>query len=196
MLKEIFNFIVSIRINFKDRYRPFYRKIQALSIYEKTLGRAKIARTAILGERKLIKLAPFSHIKDYVIIKTWDNPVVIGRYTQINPFCVIYGGSGVFIGNDCMIAPHCMLASGNHDYKQLEKPMRFAGSFTKGPIVIEDDVWIAANCTIADGVHIGKGAVIGANSLVIRDVAPYDIVGGVPAKILGNRKTVAKGDKN
>ena len=81
-----------------------------------------------------------------------------------------------------------MIAAGNHDYKQTSTPMRFAGTLTRGPITIADDVWVGANCTIADGVTIGTGAVIGANSLVTKDVQPFDIVVGVPAVVVSNRK--------
>ncbi len=147
-----------------------------------------ISKTAILKDRKLINIKKNAEIQDYVIIKTFHNPVVIGEFTQINPFTVIYGGSGVYIGDNVMIAPHCMIAAGNHDYKQIKKPMRFAGTLSKGPIIIENNVWIGANCTIVDGVKIGREAIIGANSVVTKNVAPYDIVGGVPAKIIGNRK--------
>ena len=147
-----------------------------------------VDKTAILEKKSLVIIKDFAEIKEYVIIKTFANPVVIGKYTQLNPFTVIYGGSGVYIGDNVMIAPHCTIAAGDHDFKQLEKPMRFSGSITKGPIIIEDNVWIGANVTITDGVRIGKDTVVAANSVVTKDVSPFDIVGGVPAKIIGNRK--------
>lgn len=150
-----------------------------------------IHETAQLEKIELIEIKDNAEIKDYVIIRTYNNPVKIGANTQINPFTVIYGGSGVYIGDNVMIAPHCTIASGNHNYKQLEKPMRFAGNLTKGPIIIEDDVWIGANCTITDGAIIKKGAVIAANSAVIKIVDEYDIVGGVPAEKIANRKSLA-----
>ena len=56
-----------------------------------------------------------------------------------------------------------------------------------GEIVIEDDVWIAANCTITPGTRIGHGAVVGAGAVVTRDVEPYAIVGGVPARVIKQR---------
>lgn len=146
-----------------------------------------VKKTAIIRDRRLVKIAATAEIGDYVIINAFNNPVEIGEHSQINPFTVIYGHDSVHIGKNVMVAPHCMISSGNHDFKQLEVPMRFAGTLSKGPIVIEDNVWIGANCTITDGVKIGHDAVVGANSLVNKDVAPYDIVGGVPAKTLGNR---------
>jgi len=151
-----------------------------------------IRPTAILEPRRLIKIGHKALICDYVIIRSPENPVVIGAFCQINPFTVIYGGSGVHIGDNVMIAPHCMIAAGDHDFRQIEKPIRFAGNLSKGPIVIEDNVWIGANCTITDGVRIGRDAVVGAGSVVTHDVAPYDIVAGVPARVIGNRRLLAR----
>lgn len=147
-----------------------------------------VHKSAILEKKELITIKKSAEIQEYVIIRTFENTVSIGEFTQINPFTVIYGGSGVSIGNNVMIAPHCMIAAGDHDFQQTERPMRFAGSISKGPIVIEDNVWIGANCTITSGVRIGRDAVVAANSVVTKDVNPYEIVGGVPAKLIGNRK--------
>jgi acetyltransferase-like isoleucine patch superfamily enzyme/predicted SAM-dependent methyltransferase len=164
-----------------------YIKFHFKKMLSNKLRNYYIDSTAQLEKKNLIKIGKNAEIKDYVIIRTYSNLVKIGEYSQINPFTVIYGGGGVDIGNNVMIAPHCMIAGGNHNYKQTEKPMRFAGGFSKGSIVIEDNVWIGANCTITDGVHIGRDAVIGANSVLNKDVEPYSIVGGTPAKYLGNR---------
>ena len=93
--------------------------------------------------------------------------------------------SNLFIGNYCSIAGTVQfLLSGNHPYKGLSSfPF---GSFysnnekheTKGDIVVDDDVWIAEKSVILSGVHIGKGAIIAAGSIVAKDVPPYAIVGG------------------
>jgi galactoside O-acetyltransferase len=146
-----------------------------------------IDRTARLHDRRVIRLAKGALITEGVIIRAHEHLVSVGEHSQIGPYTVILGGVGVTIGNMVMIGPHCVLAAGSHDFVQTEKPMRFAGNLARGPIVIEDDVWIGANCTITDGVRIGRGAVVGANSVVTRDVAPYDIVGGAPARAIGNR---------
>jgi acetyltransferase-like isoleucine patch superfamily enzyme len=148
-----------------------------------------IHRTALIHDRREVRLGEGAQIWEYVIIRKGYADVTIGPHSQIGPFTVIFSGSGVSIGDNVMIGPHCVIASGNHDFKQTEKPMRFASDISKGPIIIEDNVWIGANCTITDGVRIGREAVIAANSVVTKDVAPFDMVGGVPAKILGNRKS-------
>ena len=147
-----------------------------------------IDKTASLKSKKMIKIGKYAEIQEYVIIRAFNKPITIGRYTQINPFTVIYGFNEVVIGNEVMIAPHCMIVSGSHNYKQTDISMRFAKEFTKGPIIIEDGVWIGANSTILDGVRIGNNAVVAANSVVTKDVLPYEIVGGAPAKKIRNRK--------
>jgi maltose O-acetyltransferase len=149
--------------------------------------RVTIHRTARLSHRRNIRLGRRALICEYAIIRGGDALVEIGHFSQIGPFTVIFSGSGVTIGDNVMIGPHCCIASGGHDFHQVEKPMRFAGNLTKGPIVIEDNVWIGANVTVSDGVRIGRDAVVGAGSVVTKDVAPFDIVAGVPARVMGNR---------
>ncbi len=140
--------------------------------------RVQVDRTARLSPRRQIRLGKRVAIQEYVIIRAGDNAVEIGPFSQVGPFTVILSGSGVSIGANVMIGPHCVLAAGNHDYRQLARPMRFAGDLSRGPIVIEDNVWVGANVTITDGVRIGRDAVVGANSVVTKDVAPFDIVCG------------------
>lgn len=150
--------------------------------------RPRISRTAILRGRRMIDLAPGCEVMHGVIVHAHRAHVRLGKRSQLNPYTIIYGGSGVTIGNNVMIAPHCVLAAGNHDHRQLDQPMRTAPSISRGPILIEDDVWVGAHCTITDGVTIGRGAVVGANSVVTRDVPAYAIVAGVPAKVIGDRR--------
>lgn len=99
------------------------------------------------------------------------------------------------IGNYCSIAPECIfLTGGEHRYNGLSTyPFRVKlglgenESITRGPIVVEDDVWIGFRATVMSGVRIGKGAVVAAGAVVTKDVPPYAIVGGVPAKVIKYR---------
>jgi len=159
------------------------------NVVKKILKRDKpyfIHPTAILNVSQLT-IGQHTQICEYVIIRDHGH-LTLGDYVQLGPFCVIFPGGGITIGNNVMIGPHCVFAAANHDYVQTEVPIRFSGAVSKGPIVIEDNVWISANCTITDGVTIGHDAVIGANSVVTKDVKPYEIVGGTPARHLGFRK--------
>lgn len=114
--------------------------------------------------------------------------VSIGKNSSIsNNTCVSGAVAGVLIGNDVMIAPGCCINAFDHGTKLDAGPM-IEQANNEAPVVIENDVWIAANCTITKGVTIGTGAIVAANSVVTKDVAPYSIVGGVPAKLIGMRK--------
>ncbi len=94
---------------------------------------------------------------------------------------------GIVFGNNILIGPYSIIHSGNHKFQDPAIPIYKQG-FAFKQITIEDDVWIAARCTILSGVTLGKGSVIAAGSVVIKDVLPYTIVGGVPAKIIGHRE--------
>lgn len=93
----------------------------------------------------------------------------------------------VTIGNDVMMGPDCMLFTANHTVSDPTIPMRRQGFDAPRPIVIEDDVWIGARVIILPGVRVGKGSVIGAGSVVTRDVEPYSIVAGNPARFIRSR---------
>ena len=132
-----------------------------------------------------------SVIDDFVKIKHVGvaGHIEIGSNVFLNSFTVIYSGNGVTIGNDTAIGPNCSIVPINHRFDArdvLIKNQRFAES--KGGIVIEDDVWIGAGVTILDGARIRKGAVIGAGSLVNKEVPEYSINFGVPCRTVGYRK--------
>ena len=85
----------------------------------------------------------------------------------------------VTIADNVMIAPNVVIAGGRHGLERTGVPMYFQKGDSKGGIVIGSDVWIAGNCSINDGVKIGNGAVIGAGSVVTKDVEDYAIVAGI-----------------
>ena len=124
--------------------------------------------------------------------------IKVGKHTygdiNINDFNPTTGKSKIIIGNYCSLGKNTVfLLGGGHYYNKistfpfLNKAYGVEESLDKGNIVIEDDVWIGMNVTIMSGVKISRGAVIGTNSLVTKNVPPYAIVGGVPAKIIKYR---------
>ena len=118
-------------------------------------------------------------------VNIWGSEFKIGDNVQINPGTSLYGN--IEIGNNVMIAPNCMLASGNHGIKDNGEPMIIQKCTSKGKIIIEDDVWIGANSVILDGVTIKTGAVVGGGSVVTKNIPSKAIVAGNPAKIIKNR---------
>lgn len=110
----------------------------------------------------------------------------LGKYIFINHNTVFSTPHGMKIGNFVMIGPYCLFASVKHGFEDWKKPMIFQ-PVSEAPITIENDVWIGAKVTIIGGVTIGNGAIVAAGSVVTKDVEPYSIVGGVPAKLIRYR---------
>lgn len=112
----------------------------------------------------------------------------IGDGTTIQPGCVfaVYKGT-IALGKEVQIAPHCGFYPYNHgmstDLSMKQQPL-----YSRGGIHIEDDVWLGYGVVVLDGVRIGKGAVIGAGSVVTRDIPPGVIAAGVPAKVIKERE--------
>ncbi|MDZ7921989.1 acyltransferase [Rhodoferax sp.] len=107
----------------------------------------------------------------------------------INSGCVLYTGQGIHIGNHVAIAANCTFAPVNHAYKDKSRLIREQGFLPgKGGIVIEDDVWIGANCVLLDGTVLGRGCVLGAGSVVSGELAAYTVYAGQPLRVVGERQ--------
>lgn len=102
-------------------------------------------------------------------------------FALVNYNCVILDTSPVHIGKNAFIAPGVCLACAGHG---IIPSQRAEGVSTSSPITLEDDVWIGANATVIGGVTIGKGSIIGAGSVVVRDIPQGVIAVGNPAKVL------------
>jgi maltose O-acetyltransferase len=102
----------------------------------------------------------------------------IGNHSRINHNCFLNASAQITIGNFCSISPGCQLHTGGLD---LREPYRVRKHIL-APITLEDGVWICSGSVITKGVTIGRGAVIAANSVVTKDVPPFQMYGGVPAQ--------------
>lgn len=126
-------------------------------------------------------------IEDFAVISTSSGNIRIGNNFSIQTSSTIYGGGGLAIGNDVMIASNVVIVPANHIFGRIGTPIREQGSTMKG-IAISDDVWIGAGCRILDGVKIGKGSIIGAGTVLTKSVPEYSIVVGIPGKVIKRRK--------
>ena len=110
----------------------------------------------------------------------------IGAGTYINRSTILDAFKELHIGRDVMIGPHCYFTDANHGttagFSVKSQPMCLA------PVIVEDEAWIGAHVTVLPGVHIGKGAVIGAGAVVTRDVPAGAVAHGVPARVMYQRK--------
>jgi virginiamycin A acetyltransferase len=138
-----------------------------------------------------ITIGPRAVIDSFVKIKPAGGAgdVVIGEGSHINAGTVIYTGHGVSIGKGVLIAANCTLAPANHEFARGEIPIAEQGfKASRGGIIIEDDVWIGANCVILDGAIIRKGAVIGAGAVVRGEFAANTVYAGNPLREIGQRR--------
>lgn len=146
---------------------------------------------------KLVEKPKYKELKE----KLFSEMVSVGKFTYgITPNNVVFfneGDAKIIIGKFCSIASGVkFMAGGEHDFKRvstfpfskkMNKLLNKQESFSKGEIKIGNDVWIGTDAIILSGVNIGDGAVIAARSVVVKNIPPYAIVGGNPAKIIKMR---------
>lgn len=110
----------------------------------------------------------------------------IGDNSGVGINCILQGK--VSIGDNVMMGPEVWIYTRNHKHSDVDIPMKEQGFETEKPVSIGNDIWIGSRVTILPGVNVGDGAIIGTGSVVTKDVPPYTIVGGNPAKVLKSRK--------
>ncbi len=136
-----------------------------------------------------VELGPRVHIyRDTVIEIGYGGSVIIGEFTHIQGRCNLKGFlEDLVIGSNVQMAPGCAFSPYDHNYDDLTRPIWAQGLRSKGPIIVEDDVWLGLDVKVLDGVTIGRGAIVGAGAVVTRDIPPYAIAVGVPARVVGYR---------
>lgn len=148
--------------------------------FEKEVHLMRYPKNISLGDNMVLKSgARICACNEQAIIS-------IGARTTFGYHSFIFASAKVEIGSDCLIAPFVYIVDSDHtidkDKKINQQPNQSA------PIYIGNDVWIGTGAKILKGVHIGDGAVVAAGALVKENVAPYSIVGGIPAKKISERK--------
>lgn len=116
--------------------------------------------------------------------------VIIGNNFYANHNVNINGGhhqATIKIGDDVLIGPNVCIYAYNHNFENLEIPIKLQGYY-EADVIIEEDVWIGSNSVILPGVKIGKGSIIGAGSVVTKNIPPFTIAAGCPAKVIKKRE--------
>ncbi|NCI45548.1 acyltransferase [Sediminibacterium soli] len=126
-----------------------------------------------LGERSIIE--------DFSTVNNGSGDVIIGHHTLVGMSNVIIGP--VTLGNNIILAQHVVISGLNHIYEDALRPIADQHVRT-APVVVEDDCWIAANVVITAGVTIGRHSVVAAGSVVTKNVPPFSIAAGNPARLI------------
>lgn len=133
-----------------------------------------------------IKFGNNVDINRNVYLGAFGDRFEVGDRTQFNRNALVDGRGSIRIGNDVLIGPYAQLISYQHRFSDVTRPINQQG-FELAEIVIEDDVWIGAGAIVLAGVTIGRGSIIGAGAVVTHSCPHYSILGGVPARIIGQR---------
>lgn len=175
----------------KGEARPrLWVKLFLNRFFHKRLKGSKVrrARMDVLPFNKF-NLGINSVIEDYCTVNNGVGDVVIGDNTLIGIGNVLIGP--VTIGSNVIFAQNIVASGLNHEYKDPAVPIRFQ-DVTTAAIVVEDDCWIAANAVLTAGITIGKHSVIAAGAVVTKDIPPYSVAVGNPAKVIKTYDTVKK----
>jgi acetyltransferase-like isoleucine patch superfamily enzyme len=122
------------------------------------------------------------------VIQCKTDSLTLGNRVDIGCNTILSSGNGIFIGDSVLIAGNCYIGGGRYVTDRIDIPMMEQGVYSKGPVVIGDDVWLGAGAIVLDGVRIGKGCVIGAGALVTKDLPDYSVAVGVPAQVVRKRE--------
>lgn len=162
------------------RFLFYSYKFEHLS-YKCSLGK----RFEVVGNIK-IQIEEGAVIRDNVLF-AGNGILVLKKNAVINNNIVIAAYERIEVGQNVMIGAYSYILDIDHKFEQGNIAPISEQAYSVAPVVIEDDVWIGAHCIITKGVTIGKGTVIGANSVVTKDIPPYSVCGGSPARVIKSR---------
>lgn len=154
--------------------RPFYT----------IRGRGSVIYWSV--RKDIVPFNPFSLgknsvIEDFSVVNNFVGAVNIGDYTRVGLSNVVIGP--VEIGNHVNIAQGVIMSGLDHNFEDVSRRIDEQGVSTS-PIIIEDNVWVGSNVVITKGVRLGSHSVVAAGSVVNRDVPPFSVVAGAPARIV------------
>ncbi len=136
--------------------------------------------------RRLGNMGKGTIVRETAILK-WPENIYIGDDSHVNHYCCLWASrnSTITIGNNGLMGPGVKIMSSNHGIQKNE--VIRVQTYTEKSVEIGNDVWLGANSVVVAGVKIGDGAVIAAGSVVTRNIPPYSIAGGIPAKVIKER---------
>lgn len=148
-----------------------------------------------LGATGQVRTGRRTWLAEDVVIET-EGRVAIGEGTTVQRRCTLNGHTR--IGAHCILAPDVFISSGTHPFREVPHlPIRLqeqrlgqdpeAARRTDRPVWVQDDCWLGTHAVVCPGVILGRGTVVGANAVVTRSFPPYSVIGGIPARLIGQR---------
>jgi len=194
----IFRFLQSFIFSYKkyECFKGYWRSLRSIwlrSIFNhcgKSVFFGKIGR---IHGSKCISIADGTFFDDFFYLTAWPErvenvPVLkIGEHCSFGAYNHITCTNKITIGNHCLTGKWVTISDNNHgdsSKEALQLPPSQREMISKGPVIIEDNVWIGDKATVLSGVSIGKGAIVAANAVVTKDVPAFCVVAGNPAKII------------
>lgn len=170
-----------------DIFRRFKMEHEFYSRYNTFLPRGSVVKrisSIVIGDHFSLGENCFIYCQD----PENGSSLRIGNRVALNNGVTInsdFGGQ-IVIGDNVIIGPGTIIRAANHNFKNPEKYIRDQGHIS-GEIIIEEDVWLGANVVVLPNVKIEKGSVIGAGSVITRNIPPYSVAVGVPATVIKKR---------
>lgn len=205
MIKKIFRKIIDIIVHlYPMRLRVklhYYHEVlynHWIALYIGSIGKGSsigIGCDLQGGGNMNIHIGKNSRVGRHCILGCWTHhmshtyspTITIGNNTSIGEYSQISAAQKISIGNGVLTGRFCYISDNNHgtsDLESLHQQPSTRALYIKGPVCIGNNVWIGERVCILSGVTVGDGAIIAANAVVTKDVPPYSVVAGVPAKLL------------
>ncbi len=127
-------------------------------------------------------------INQRTTIKSKAGDIIFKKLARVGANSWLVSLDGIEIGEGSAVAPCCYISAGKYDLAVLDKPIMEQDAFCGGPIIIEDNVWVATRVTILDGVKIGRDSIVSAGAVISQEMPPKSIVSGNPAKVIFTRR--------
>jgi acetyltransferase-like isoleucine patch superfamily enzyme len=150
------------------------------------IGSRLLRGASILADDGRVTIGRDSFIARWAVVQAAGGFVTIGNRSGIGDFCNLYGQGGLTIGDDVLMASGVRVMTADHIFDRRDQPIRMQGE-RSAPTNIENDVWLGANVCVLAGVTIGEGAICAAGAVITRDVQPFTVVAGVPARLVKER---------
>jgi acetyltransferase-like isoleucine patch superfamily enzyme len=183
LVKKITKSIRNKLSRFISRYKVNRRSFIDRTVYVLGWKYIEVGSKSIIGEYSWLNI----NLKGGVIPR-----LKIGNFVYMGPYCVVSTGVKTVIGDYFLSGHNCRILGTNHVYDDPCKPYVSTGVYEDGLIDIEENVWMGTNAVIQGSVVIGRGSIIGASSVVTKDIPPFSICVGVPARVMKRYSFIRK----